>query len=47
MGGSPATESIESGLESGYTREKTDQQAEEDPAESADDDASAFDIKLP
>ena len=40
--GFPATESIESGLESCDTREQREQQAEEDPAESADNDASAF-----
>lgn len=32
--GSLATESIESGLESGDTQKKTEKQAEEDPAES-------------
>ena len=40
--GFPATESVESGLESCDTREQREQQAEEDPAESADNDASAF-----
>ena len=45
--GSLATESIESGLESGDTQEKTEQQAEEDPAESVEDDASsAFGFEL-
>ena len=43
-GGFPATKSIESGLESGYTRQKTEQQAEEDPAESVDHDASGFGV---
>ena len=41
--GSPATESIGSGLGSCDTLEKTEQQAEEDPTESVDNDASAFD----
>ena len=45
MGSSPVTESIESGLESGDTREKTEHQAKEDPAESVDD-ASAFGFEL-
>ena len=44
--GSPATESIKSGLESGDSQERTDQQAEEDPAGSVDDDASAFGSEL-
>ena len=39
--GSLATESIESGLESGDNQKKTEQQAEEDPAESVQDDASS------
>ena len=45
-GGCSATESIESGLGSVDTWEKIEQQAEEDSAESVDDDASPFGIKL-
>ena len=44
--GSPATESIKFGLESGDSQERTDQQAEQDPAGSVDDDASAFGSEL-
>ena len=42
----PATESIESGLESSDFWEKTEQQPEEDPAEPVNDDASAFGSEL-